>query len=214
MSLGRVVRILLGPLFPAVGRVYRRLFVDLDEVAAAFPTLRPGSTVLDVGGGDGAVIDRVLARQPSLYVVMFDIAPRIGFMIHPSRRDRVRCFPSTPVSAFSAIQDIPIDIAIVSDVLHHVPAHKRLALLQDVMSAFGVRPRCLVVKDVEPTGWLATLGLFSDRYISGDRGTSLLRQDEVVRLVHEIDPALTVHHTDLFSRDAPNYAIVFGDVPR
>jgi predicted nicotinamide N-methyase len=214
MSPGKLMRILLGPLFPAVGRAYRRVFVDLGRVAAAFPTLPPGSTVLDVGGGDGAVINQILVRQPDLRVVMVDIAPTIGGMIDASRRSNVRMFAATSVTEFCTNHDVSVDVVLLSDVLHHVSPSQRPALLRDVMSAFRERPRCLVVKDIEPTGWRAALSLFCDCHISGDRETCLLDRDALIRLMREIDPSLTVLHTNLIEHDFPNYAIVFGDIPR
>ena len=78
-SPGQIARKLLGPAFKPVGEVYRRLFVNLERIVDVLERELPReATVLDIGGGDGALIDRLLFRRPDVKVTMCDIAPAIG----------------------------------------------------------------------------------------------------------------------------------------
>ena len=64
---GQIVRKVLGRHFEPVGNLYRRFFVDLDKIVAYLDQNIPENVrVLDVGGGDGAVMDRLRAQLVGL----------------------------------------------------------------------------------------------------------------------------------------------------
>ena len=66
MTLGSLARTLLGDrAFVRVADAYRAIFVNLDALVDCLPPFAPGTEILDVGGGDGAVLDRVLADRKS-----------------------------------------------------------------------------------------------------------------------------------------------------
>ena len=67
----------------------------------------------------------------------------------------------------------------------------------------------IIVKDVEPGSWRALLGLWADRYITGDRNVSLISRDRLERLFIEALGPLRREDTGLFETDRPNYAIAF-----
>lgn len=210
MTLGSLARRLLGDRrFVRAAGFYRALFVDLDAVADCLPRLAPGSEVLDVGGGDGALLDRVLARNPGARATLVDLAPRVGEAIAPERRERVRFLPATRLAACRERGAPAPDVVLLSDVLHHVPQEERELLLRDVRALAGDRPLQLVVKDVAPGGLRARLGVLADRFVSGDRGVELLTPDAACELVRRVFPELRQTATALLDRDAPNYCIVF-----
>ena len=160
MTVGSLARRLLGDrLFVRVAGFYRALFVDLDAVADCLPRFAPGTEVLDVGGGDGALLDRVLARNPGTRATLVDLAPRVGMAIAAERRSRVRCLPATPLAACRERGAPAPDVVLVSDLLHHVPPSERESLLRDVRAVAGDRPLQLVVKDVAPGSLRARLGV-------------------------------------------------------
>jgi 2-polyprenyl-3-methyl-5-hydroxy-6-metoxy-1,4-benzoquinol methylase len=164
---GQVARRILGRHFEPVGNVYRRIFVDLDKIAVSLSALIPdGARVLDIGGGDGALVERLLDRRPDLTVAMCDLAPAIGSFLSDANRAKVHCLPATD---FSEV-DGEFDVVTLSDVVHHIPVAQResfFELLAQHCTKWGCRN--LIVKDIEPGGPRAALAKWTDWYISGER---------------------------------------------
>jgi hypothetical protein len=205
---GRFARRLLGDrVFARVVTRYRAIFVDLDAVADCVPVLPGDRELLDLGGGDGALLDRLLARHGRLHATLVDRSDKVGLLLRAEHRARVRLLPS---SSLSACDGLPRpDIVVVADVLHHVPPGERRSFLRQLHAFCGERPPRLVLKDVAPKGWRAVLGLLSDRYVTGDRHVALLEPEELRLLVGEVFRGWTVRETPLGARDAPNYCFVF-----
>lgn len=210
MSVGQLARRLLGERwFSVVGKRYRAIFVDLDKVVDNLPAPPPGAAILDVGGGDGAVVDGYLARHPEARVTMIDLAPRIGTAIRAEVRDRVELLPSTSVKAYAALGRRPPDIVLISDVVHHVPEAERRQFFRDVRDLVAGRPCTLVIKDVQPGSPRAFVALMADRYVSGDRNTKFLPEREMIELVTGTVPHTGHTRTPLLDQDSPNYCLVF-----
>ncbi|MCW2681159.1 MAG: hypothetical protein JWM62_2560 [Frankiales bacterium] len=209
MSIGTAARRTLGPLFPLAGRAYRRVFVDVRKVAAAVPELPHGAVLLDVGGGDGEILNHLLDRQPGLRIVALDLAAVIGTALRPDLRPRVDLRPGTSVRAYLDAGGEAADAVLLSDVFHHVPPVDREQLVRDVLDAFGGNPPLLVVKDIVPAGVRSGLAFWADRNISGDRGVQAIGPAELTDLVCGVRPDLVVSPTGLLDVDAPNYCLVF-----
>ncbi len=212
MSPGALVRRLLGDrAFRAVGGLYRAVYVDLDrEVAAIADAVPPGAHVLDVGGGDGEPLDRLLWRRPDVRVTTIDVAPQVGRWIAAAHDARVQRHPATTLAQHLAGGAALPDVLLLADVLHHVRPTERAAFFAPVAELFQRQPALrLIVKDVEPGHWRATLGRWSDRYITGDRDVELLRRPVLVDLVQRTCGTLQWHETPLMQQDPPNYALVF-----
>ena len=213
MSIGSTVRRVFGEKnFRAVGEAYRKVFVDLDAVADALAPLLPMKCrLLDVGGGDGAPLNHILRRRPDVEVVMIDPSPSLGGWIEKRFQQNVTVYPSTSISSFLASESSwRPDAIFVGDVLHHVPSLQRPAFLDTLARFFSWAPEAtLVIKDVEPGYFRSHLGLLSDRYVTGDRGVSLVSRSQVVsELVCRISRIVWTE-TSLFAADPPNYAIEF-----
>ena len=164
---GQIARRILGRHFKPVGDAYRRLFVDLDKIIDFFDRELPtGAKVLDIGGGDGALIERLLNRRPDLTVTMCDLAPAIGSFLSEKNRAKVALFPATNLSEMHG----SFNVATISDVIHHVPVHERDAFFQSLVESCR-RWGCtkIVLKDIEASGWRAMLSLFAERHITGDK---------------------------------------------
>jgi cyclopropane fatty-acyl-phospholipid synthase-like methyltransferase len=210
MSIGSLARAILGTrLFPIFGSWYRAVFVDLEKVVDSLPPLKPGSRVLDIGGGDGEMINILLARHPDLDITMIDRNPRLGLFLTPESRKRVRLMPSTSLQDYAATQHEAPDLVMVSDVIHHVPVESRSAFFADLRLVVAGRPTTLVVKDVERGSFRSHLSLWADWYISGDRQVSLIGRDELTGLVKAAFPTAQVQSTKLYDVDRPNYSLVF-----
>ena len=199
---------MLGPrLFPAVGARYRALFVDLGKLVEHLPELRDVHHVLDIGGGDGAVLDVILERQRTLRATLLDLAANVGWAIRPELLSRVTLLPATGIRAYiDSDREVP-DLVVVSDVLHHVPAGQRLAFLRDVRGVLKGRRGTIAIKDVEPGHWRATLGYWSDRYVTGDRDVRLIGLAELLALAAEAFPGAVIERTGLRQADPPNYCV-------
>ena len=214
MKLGPLIRRFL-PQAVEVGlaKAYRSVFVDLDKVARHLSLALPkNANVLDIGGGDGDLLNRLFALRPDIRVTMVDIAASVGRFVQQRYGDRVRLEPGTTIQdhvlALATPED-KYDAAIIIDVMHHIPMAQREAFLRAVHNAL-VTGGTLLVKDVEPGYFRAKLGCLCDRYISGDRGVTLVPADEVSALVSRIAPGCVALETGLFSEDRPNYLVKVG----
>lgn len=210
MSLGSLARAVLGDaLFPVVGRRYRALFVDLQKVVDCLPRFPPGSHLLDIGGGDGEMINLILTRNPGVEITMLDLSPRLGSFLKPELRDRVVLLPGTSLKDYATIPHAHADFVLISDVFHHVPPQGRAAFLEDLRAVLAGRTTVLIVKDLEPGHVRSVLSELADRYVSGDRNVELIGQEHMAALVRKTFGAVALRDTDLFRLDKPNYAQVF-----
>ena len=123
MALGPWVRrILPARAEKLAADTYRGLFVDLDKVAGCLAKHVPdGALLLDVGGGDGDLLNRLLALRADLSVDMVDIADRVGALLDVRFEARVRRFPSTTLEQHASAHAGLYRAALISDVMHHVP---------------------------------------------------------------------------------------------
>lgn len=200
MSPGQFARRLLGSHFHIAGEAYRRIFVDMDKVTDTMIRHIPqGAHVLDVGGGDGYVVDLLLTKRPDIRVTMTDIAPEIGSFIREANRARVTLMPGTDVATIEG----RFDVITLADVVHHVPAVQRPAFF-DTLSvvAFRTGAKTVLVKDIEPGNLRALLSLWGDLYITCDKGVSLV-ESEAVGI-----PGFDRGETAM--PDFPNYCVTFA----
>lgn len=212
MSLGTLARRLLGDqTFRVAGRAYRSIFVDLDgEIGVLAAEIPESAHVLDVGGGDGEPLDRLLALRPDVRVTTIDVASRVGAWIGALHAARVERYANRTLAAHIASGAPPPDVLLLADVVHHIPSAARGGFFASVAELLRRQPRLrVIVKDVEPGHWRATLGYWSDRYVTGDRDVEPVSRVALVNLLDGICGPLRCRETPLFDRDPPNYALVF-----
>jgi 2-polyprenyl-3-methyl-5-hydroxy-6-metoxy-1,4-benzoquinol methylase len=208
-SPGHYARRLLGPqLFKPLGDAYRAFFVDLDAVAASFPQLPRRASILEVGGGDGQLLNALLARFDDAHATMIDISPRLGDALDKTLLARVQLHPNTSIKQYIERGHPPPDLISVCDVVHHVAPDQRVRFFADLRPLIG-QETLLVVKDIRPGTPRAYLSYLADRYVSGDREVSLLDEEALETLAKSAIPGVHAARTDLYERDAPNYSIVF-----
>ena len=65
----------------------------------------------------------------------------------------------------------------------------------------------LLVKDVEPGHFRATLGYWCDKYVSGDRGVALISAADVMALANRLVPGGVISEAGLLAIDRPNYLV-------
>lgn len=207
---GHLLRKLLGPrYFTPLGRAWRAFFVSLPAVVDSVPALAANARVLEVGGGDGLLMNTLCTRFPELKATIIDIQPEVGSALGAAIRPRVELLGGTSLRAYAALGRATPELVVLCDVLHHVPPAQRPTFFADLARVVGPST-LLFVKDVRPGSPRALLGYLADRFITGDRDVAPLDEAEVERLAQRHFPWLTPRRTALFARDAPNYSIVFS----
>ncbi|SFK41466.1 Methyltransferase domain-containing protein [Lysobacter sp. cf310] len=206
----------IGPLLRAcmpaslervAANAYRAIFVDLDRVAAKLAEALPAdASVLDIGGGDGELLNRLFALRPDLRVTMVDVAGSVGRFLRPQFQARVALVPSTTIQDHLRSLSRKYDAAIVVDVMHHVAPEQREDFLRAVANAL-LPGAPLLVKDVEPGHYRATLGFLADKYISGDRGVMLIGSAQVAEMAQRLLPDSAPTELGLLTTDRPNYLV-------
>jgi len=212
VPVGSAIRRLLGPhQARRAGRWYRGIFVDLGKEAAALASAIPRDAhLLDVGGGDGEPLNRLLALRADLRITTLDTGPVVGQWLENRFAAQVVRLPGMSLADYVAERRPDPDVVLIADVLHHIPESARPAFLRSLAVLLERVPVLrIVVKDVEPGSWRAVLGYWSDRYVTGDRHVSPISRDRLVRLLLETLGPLRHEHTNLFDVDRPNYAIAF-----
>lgn len=207
MSIGSIVRTAAGPFEKQLCALYRSVFINvrrcMDQLQEAIPN---GSSVIDVGGGDGELLNYLLHLRPDINVVMLDLRKNIGAFLEPDVRDRVVLRPATSLASYRSESGELADVLIVSDVVHHVPATLRREFIDDCVSMTKTGGT-LIIKEVAPGGFVAALSVLADRYITGDRHVSLMAPSDLSALV-ESAGCIRVGEL-LASRELPNYAVAF-----
>ncbi|MGE0315633.1 MAG: methyltransferase domain-containing protein [Lautropia sp.] len=212
-SPGRAIRRVLGPtLARVVGDAYRAIFVDLDAVADAIaPCLPAGARVLDCGGGDGFPLNFLLARRPDLRITLVDPSASAGQWIDAAWRSKVDVHPGLTLAGYVERHGFDHDVILMSDVVHHLAPAPRREVFATIAALSARRPGLLLlVKDVEPGSPRALLGLWSDRYLTGDRDVDPIGQRALDRLVRETLGPCERLATRLHDVDPPNYAVLYA----
>lgn len=120
---------------------------------------RGDETVVDVGGGNGSLLVALLARQPGLRGIVFDLPETV--------RDEASFGDRIEFAAGSFFESVPPgDVYVLSTVLHNWPDEQAATILRTIRAAAPDHGRLLVIDAVIPTGndpggknWLGLLGL-------------------------------------------------------
>jgi 2-polyprenyl-3-methyl-5-hydroxy-6-metoxy-1,4-benzoquinol methylase len=208
MKIGPAFRRLLpARLERKIAGLYRSIFVDLRCVARLLaPQFPHGAKILDVGGGDGELLNHLFRARPDLHVTMVDVSATVGKFVEPQYRGKIRLLPHTLIEDHLADAAGSYDAAVISDVLHHIPVNMRRGFIANVHKALRPHGR-LLIKDIEPGHFISRLSLFSDKNISGDKGVVLISRAELVSLASQTLPAHTWSETSLLSENRPNYLV-------
>ena len=208
MTPGALVRKLAGPYERRLCELYRGIFVDVDrcirQIATAIPPL---ARVIDIGGGDGQVLNLLLRLRPDITVAMLDLRASIGLFLEDDLRERVELNPSTSLALYRERGKPLADALLVSDVIHHVPRPERPGFVRDCRALMNP-DAVLVIKDYAPGHLRSVLALATDWFVTGDRHVRLLTPAEMAALV-ESHTDLCRQSSLLATRELPNYAMAF-----
>jgi hypothetical protein len=212
MTIGEIARKILGNYFPVIARGYRLFFVDLSAVAHSIsPYITQGAIIVDIGGGDGELLNHLLALRSDIRVKMIDRSTCIGGSIKKEYLSRVELFPGISMGEFNKADAQKTDVILISDVLHHVPAEERKEFFCGLRAlACGQHEMSIIIKDIEPGSLRASLSRMADRYISGDKNVTLIGRVDLSRMVSDaFGNTVEVTETNLFTINKPNYAQVY-----
>lgn len=176
MPIGPLVRRAFGPFEHQITEAYRRIYVDLDDYVAAVRAWVPEAReILEVGCGEGAVTERLAEAYPGARITAIDITPRVG-RLYRGPTDRVE-FRQCTVQEIAAEAPGRFDMAMIADVVHHVPLELRRSILDAARGALAPGGT-LVFKEWErtrtPIHWMCHA---SDRWLTGDRVCFMSRDE-------------------------------------
>ena len=167
MPIGLAVRRLLGPLEASVGRLYRDRFFDVRSFADALRSWIDARSILEIGCGDGLVTEELRRAFPGAEITGIDVRQRIGTLFRGDRAGVT--FVSGDIASFARRNRSRFDLAVISDVLHHVAPQARPDLLRSAAAALCAGGG-LGLKEWERRLNLPHLfAWLSDRFITGDR---------------------------------------------
>jgi len=167
MSIGATIRRMLGPLEPAVSRLYRAAFFDMAAFARAVREWTDAESILEVGCGDGLATQELRRAFPRAAITGIDIQPVVGKLFRGDRSS-IR-FLSVGLPSFAKRHRGHFDLVVICDVLHHVAPADRRDLLYCAAQVLRQGGR-LVLKEWERRRNMAHLfAWISDRFITGDR---------------------------------------------
>lgn len=184
MALGARIRAAFGPLEPLVSRAYRALFIDLAAWLRTVAQWAPAPTrILEVGCGEGYSTALLAQTFPGVPIDAIDIGGHIGRLYDgPPGAATFRLAHAETIAAESpgAYQ-----LAILSDVIHHVPADQRASLLQAIRTALAP-DGVLIFKDFARTRTpIFAAAYASDRWLTGDR-VAFLTPAEAATLIEAV----------------------------
>ncbi|CAB4882994.1 unannotated protein [freshwater metagenome] len=185
MTIGSTVRTLLGPRLEQVAaNAYRRMFVDLDTVAATVAGLGSFENVIEVGCGEGALMTRLLdALAPTAQGFGIDIAVNPGHN-YAGNNTNVE-FRQADVADIVG-EGRRFDLVVVSDVLHHIPPADRRGFLESCRSLLAPGGTVVVKEWVRRRNLAHAAAYGSDRYISGDTTVAFYTESELERLFADV----------------------------
>ena len=195
MSAGRLIRRLLGPLERPTVQLYRSSFVNLRSLSSQVRRwVQAADRIVEVGCGDGLLCEQLAVAFPEAKITGIDVVPLPGRLF---RGDRARVeFATGQIDQDATGLGHASDLAVVCDVLHHVPRDQWHRFLAGVRQA--VRPGgWVVIKEWEKRRNPAYyIGWASDRYVTGDRITYLTYSEllDLVRDVFGMDSIRSVAH--------------------
>jgi 2-polyprenyl-6-hydroxyphenyl methylase/3-demethylubiquinone-9 3-methyltransferase len=167
MRPGPLIRRLFGPYERGVAEAYRRIFVDLDELAQLMAAWVPQARkILEVGCGEGAMTERIVRTYPTATVTAIDISPKAG-RLYRGQTSTVT-FSQETVQDVACREPASFDLVVLSDVIHHVAADARRPLICAVDQAMAPNGSLLFKEWVvsgSPVHWLVYM---SCRYLTGD----------------------------------------------
>lgn len=181
MGLGGAVRSRLGRWEEPAMELYRRVFINLDDLSATLASMASPKRVLEIGAGDGMMANRLCRDLPDMDYVGIDIATAPGTKFTGDTH-RVR-FESVASSTYRTRAAEEFDLVLIVDTLHHMPGRLHRDVLRDAL-AMTAPGGLIAVKECAAGRSLSHLMVYSaDRYISGDKDVRFMPHTQLRSLI-------------------------------
>jgi 2-polyprenyl-3-methyl-5-hydroxy-6-metoxy-1,4-benzoquinol methylase len=166
MPIGPFIRRMFGPFEKQLSELYRRAFVDLSSFINQIQQWAPASNILELGCGEGAVVERLVTSFPQAYITGIDITPQVGRLF---RGDSSRVtFRRETIQNFALENKASFDLLIIADIMHHIPWSEHKGILMSARQTLKPGGH-IIIKDWERRNNLIHLLCYvSDRFITGD----------------------------------------------
>lgn len=170
---------MLGRFEPVAIEAYRRMFIDLDCLAATVLSVAPhAKRVLEIGCGDGAMAAALRRVRPDIELVGLDPGTAQPGRMFTGDRAGVT-FRGMATTRLLAERPVPFDLVVLCDVLHHVAESERDQVLREAaqLTAAG---GFIAVKEWEHRAGPGTVAAYcADRYVSGDAAVRFMARAEL-----------------------------------
>lgn len=167
MGLGPRARRLLGRFERPVAETYRRVFVDLDAFVASIRELMQApQRVLEIGCGDGLVVERLAKAYPDALITGIDICEQPGRLC-ALKAPRIR-FLRVGAAQLRAAEAARYPLVVIGDVLHHVPRPHREELLLNAAALLAADGLFVFKEWIRQNTPAYLMGYCADRFITGD----------------------------------------------
>ena len=135
---------------------------EIDAVAAAYEWPAAG-TIVDVGGGQGALLAAILARGPDLQGILYDL-PHVIAAARGGPIDAAGLAGRCELAAGSFFERVPAggDLYLLKRVIHDWDDERAAAILRNCRAAMSATARLLVVDHVLSPGNAPSLGKWLD----------------------------------------------------
>lgn len=167
MAIGPFIRKKLGPLEKPISDAYRNFFMSMKDLTLKIKTKVPNANyILEVGSGEGAIINFLSDLYPDSKIVGIDIIEHVGRQFN--KYSEKVSFQKIRIEDFIVNNSQLADMVYVGDVLHHIPKSEHITFLKNVKKS--IKPNgYLCLKDIDRNGgFVSKLGEFADRYVTGD----------------------------------------------
>jgi 2-polyprenyl-6-hydroxyphenyl methylase/3-demethylubiquinone-9 3-methyltransferase len=178
------------PVERRVSRVYRRFYVDLDDLGRTLSRLGPFDSVLEVGCGDGAVTNVLAAAFPETRIMGIDVVANPG-AAYAGDRSRVTMAQMTTAELADA-HGAGFSLVVVCDVLHHVPVAERADFLRSCRTLIAPGGVFVVKEWEQRRNSPGALAYLSDRHVTGDRQVRFWTRDQLLAAVAQACPDLAI----------------------
>jgi 2-polyprenyl-3-methyl-5-hydroxy-6-metoxy-1,4-benzoquinol methylase len=184
MGIGRRVRRMFGKHERMVSDAWRSAFVNLDaftrEIKAQVQS--PGN-VLEIGCGDGAVIERLATLYPHANLTGIDICQEPGRLFRGDSQ-RVR-FLRTSGKQLSETEPRSYELVVIADVIHHVPKDEWTSVLKSAVELLATGGTVVLKEWLREPSAICLANYLIERIITGDR-VHYLRERELRTLATSV----------------------------
>lgn len=185
----RALRKAFGPARDPVTRWWRHWWVDLEDFARTVSRFGPFSRAVEIGCADGYLTECLVAEMPEIEVTGIDIQRPGSFY----REDPTRAtFERITARELASREGGSFELAVLCDVLHHVPTDERVSVLADSLALVAPGGYLVVKEWIEGKNPASIGAWLSDRCIAGDRIKFVADRASFIELLTTACPAATI----------------------